>query len=101
MRKCACGESLTGQRKVCDACQKRHKLERKRELRKAQAASPWLHSIKRISRPKRSMLQEPISDDRQREIDAEVDSAAERRFNLNPLDPRAVPTIRPAIWLWQ
>ena len=101
MNACACGELLSGRKKVCGNCQKKHKLERKRELRKIQAKLSWQCSIIYIARPKRMKLIEPISDDVQREIDAEVDRVAEKRAHLNPLDPRAIAIIRPSIWLWQ
>lgn len=101
MNKCACGEALAGQMKVCFACQKRNKLERKRELRRAKSEISWLYKVEHLAKPKRPALREPISDARQREIDAEIDRAAEIRIHLNPLDPRAISTIRPAIWLWQ
>ena len=90
MNKCECGEVLAGQMEVCFTCQKRN----------MQAIS-WLKTGKHLLMPTRYALREPISDDRQREIDAEIDKAAEKRIHLHPLDPRAISTIRPAIWLWQ
>jgi hypothetical protein len=101
MKNCACGELLLGQKKMCDDCKENHNMKHKKELRSTQFSSPWQRSIYHIAKPKRCMLQEPISDDRQREIDEEIDKIDERRFNLNPLDPRAISIIRPAIWLWQ
>jgi hypothetical protein len=101
MGQCVCGESLTGKKKICSGCQKRNKLARKKELRRSQSVSLSLLSTTNTARRKLTTLMEPISDDKQQEIDAAIDRTAEKRLNLNPLDPRAIATIRPAIWLWQ
>lgn len=101
MGQCGCGESLNGKKKICVACQKRNKLQRKKELRRAQSLSTWVRVRSTTARRKLSKLMEPITDSKQQEIDAAVDQIAENRLNLNPLDPRAIATIRPAIWLWQ
>jgi hypothetical protein len=50
---------------------------------------------------KKPVLLNPVTDDQQRIINERVDRACSTRLDMQPTDPRALPYVRAALWLWQ
>jgi len=101
MIKCALEEQFKGvNANKSDKHKKSNFVDYINEPSKKSSASS-IEAAKCISKIKSSKLSVPISDDRQIEIDSLIDEAAEKRQNINPLDPRVARIIRPSIWLWQ
>jgi hypothetical protein len=50
---------------------------------------------------KKPVLLNPVTDDQQRIINERVDMACLSRMDLHPTDPRSLPYVREALWLWK
>ncbi|MBT0666119.1 hypothetical protein KI809_17545 [Geobacter pelophilus] len=50
---------------------------------------------------KKPKLLNPITDEQQSRINDSIDQAEIAHLNLNPTDPRAIPYVRQALWLWK
>jgi hypothetical protein len=52
-------------------------------------------------KPKKPKLLNPITDEQQSRINDKIDEARIAHLHLNPTDPRAIPYVRSALWLWK
>jgi len=50
---------------------------------------------------KKAVLLNPVTDDQQRIINERVEMAFLSRLDLNPTDPRSLPYVQAALWLWK
>ena len=59
-------------------------------------------SFKQTARKnKKFALHNPVTDNQQAIINECIDKVCQSRMDMDPTDPRAIPYVRAALWLWK